>query len=67
MLHESVLTSRPSRTEEGEIDHFILGQMDGGSTIDQIAQQVQEKFPQRFKAPEEAPYYVNELSQQYGL
>ena len=67
VLHESVLNFKPSRGEAGEIDHFILGQMDGGHTIDQIARQTQEKYPVRFKNPEEAHLYVNELSQQYSL
>ena len=66
-LHESILNSRPSRGEAGEIDHFVLGQMDGRNTVDQIARQAQAKYPVRFKAPEESHNYVNELSQQYGL
>ena len=66
VLHESVLNSRPARDEAGEIDHFILGQMDGGHTIDQISELVQELFPGRFKTLGEAQNYVNVLSQDYG-
>jgi protein arginine N-methyltransferase 1 len=66
VLHESVLNFRPSRSESGEIDHFILGMMDGGNTIDHIARGAQAKYPVRFKTQREAQYYVNGLSQDYG-
>ena len=66
VLHESVLNFKPSRGEAGEIDHFILGQMDGGNTIDQIARQAQNNFPARFKTQVEAQIYVNGLSQEFG-
>jgi protein arginine N-methyltransferase 1 len=65
VLHESVLNFRPSRSEAGEIIHFILGMMDGGNTIDQISRQVQGKFPVRFKTQREAQFYVNDLSQEF--
>jgi len=66
VLHESVLNFRPSRSESGEIDHFILGMMDGRNTIDQIAGQAQATYPLRFKTSREAQTYVNRLSQEYG-
>jgi protein arginine N-methyltransferase 1 len=65
-LHKRILNSRPSRGEAGEIDHFILGEMDGRNTIDQIARQALEKYPLRFKSQIEAQVYVNGLSQEYG-
>ncbi len=66
VLHESVLNFRPSRSESGEIDHFILGMMDGRNTIEQIAGQAQATYPLRFKTQREAQTYVNGLSQEYG-
>jgi len=66
VLHESVLNFRPSRSESGEIDHFILGMMDSRNTIEQISGQAQAKYPLRFKTQRLAQTYVNGLSQEYG-
>jgi len=66
VLNKRILDSRPSRSEEGEIDHFILGMMDGGHTIKQIASGAQAKYSLRFKTQQEAQLYVNGLSQDYG-
>lgn len=66
VLHKRILNFRPARNEAGEIDHFILGMMDGVNTIDQIARGAQAKFPLRFKTQREAQIYVNGLSQDYG-
>jgi protein arginine N-methyltransferase 1 len=66
VLHKKILTFKPSRSEEGEIDHFILGEMDGSHTINQIASQAHAKYPLRFKTNREAQLYVNGLSQDYG-
>ena len=57
---------QPTLGEGGEIDLFILGRMNGRTTLDKIAQQVQKRFPARFKAPPEALIYVYNLSQQYS-
>ena len=57
---------QPMLIEGGEIDLFILGRMNGRTTLDKIAQQVQKRFPARFKAPPEALIYVYDLSQQYS-
>jgi hypothetical protein len=67
VLHKRILKFRPARSEEGEIDHFILGEMDGSNTLDQIARGVQAKYPLRFKTQSEAQIYVNGLSQDYSL
>ena len=57
---------QPTLGEGGEIDLFILGRMNGRTTLDKIAQQVQKRFPARFKTPPEALKYVYDLSQQYS-
>ena len=67
VLHERILSFKPTRNEAGEIDHFILGMMDGGNTIEQITGQAQAEYPLRFKTQPEAQMYVNDLSQEYGL
>jgi protein arginine N-methyltransferase 1 len=61
-----VSNRQPTLGEEGEIDLFILGRMNGRTTLNKIAQQVQKRFPARFKAPREALLYVYDLSQQYN-
>jgi protein arginine N-methyltransferase 1 len=66
VLHRRILDFRPSRNEAGEIDQFILGEMAGSNTIDQIASQVRAKYPLRFKTQREAQLYVNDLSIDYG-
>ncbi|MEE8568586.1 MAG: hypothetical protein V3S81_08240, partial [Anaerolineales bacterium] len=57
---------QPTLGGEGEIDLFILGRMNGRTTLDKIAQLVQKRFPARFKAPPEALIYVYDLSQQFS-
>ena len=61
-----VVTVKPNRNEEGEIDHFILGKVDGCHAIDQIVDIIQEYFPVRFKTQENTQFYVTVLSGQYG-
>ena len=65
-INERVWEFKSNRSEESEIDHFILGKMDGGNTIDQIAGILQEYFPIHFKTQEKAQFYVKALAQQYG-
>jgi protein arginine N-methyltransferase 1 len=62
---EFVSNDRPALGEEGKIDLFILGKMDGRHTIDQIARQTQTQCPARFEDEQEALIYVYELSRQY--
>jgi protein arginine N-methyltransferase 1 len=65
-LHKSILNFKPSRGEAGEIDHFILGEMDGSKSINQIARRARREYPTRFETQKEAELYVNELSIEYG-
>jgi protein arginine N-methyltransferase 1 len=66
-LNGRVLDFTPAISEEGKVDYYILGKMNGRTTLGVIAQQVQKKFPSRFKAPGESQFYVNILSQEYGI
>ena len=62
---EFISNDRPALGEEGKIDLFILGQMNGRLTLDHIARQTRIHFPDRFKDNQEALTYVYELSRQY--
>ncbi len=66
VFHQDILNFRPARSETGELDHFILGKMDGHHSIEQIAGQVLEKYPARFKTESEARLYINAMSLEYG-
>ncbi|NCF69540.1 MAG: methyltransferase domain-containing protein [Chloroflexi bacterium] len=63
-IHDGLLELRPVLGEYGKVDRFVLGQMDGRSTIRQIAELVCDRFPSSFKDLNEACAYVYELSQQ---
>ncbi len=57
--------NKPISGIDGEIDRFILEQMDGQSTLDELAQQTQEKFPRRFRNKQDALQYVYEFALGY--
>ena len=57
--------SRPFLGEEGRVDHFIMGKMDGQATLLQIAQESRNNFPDRFKDQQEALLHVYNIAQQY--
>jgi type I protein arginine methyltransferase len=56
----------PALGEEGRIDGFILGLMDGNHSLGDIAQQVARQFPQRFANEKEALTRAGKLSSRYG-
>jgi type I protein arginine methyltransferase len=56
----------PTVGEEGQIDRFILGLMDGNHSLGDIAQQVARQFPQRFATEREALTRAGKLSLRYG-
>jgi len=64
-IMEHDLTFRPSLSEKGEIDFFVLGKINNRTTIAQIAQQTKARFPDRFSDKLDALIYVYELSQKY--
>jgi protein arginine N-methyltransferase 1 len=65
LIAEGIKDDRPKLGQEGEVDLFILGKMDGGTTLEQIARHILRKYPTRFDDEREALIYVYELSQQY--
>jgi protein arginine N-methyltransferase 1 len=56
----------PLPDEEGEIDRFILSQMDGRATLAEIAARLAGRFPARFADAQAALTRVGELSQKYS-
>jgi protein arginine N-methyltransferase 1 len=62
---ERVRHFKPSPNKEGEIDRYILGKMNGESTLHEIAEQTHQNFSRRFKNKQDALQYVYELALQY--
>lgn len=56
----------PALHQDGEVDRTILGMMDGAATLEQIAREVQHRFPERFATWEAALTRVGRLSQEYA-
>ena len=56
----------PTLTEEGEIAHAVLQAMAGGQRLQDIADALALRFPQRFKTLAEALDQVTRLSQKYA-
>jgi protein arginine N-methyltransferase 1 len=65
-LRKRASTYVPSLDLEGEIERFILVRMDGASSLELIARQASECFPQRFARWEDALLRVSDLSQRYS-
>lgn len=57
---------RPVLGEQGRIDAAVLGMMDGGATLEQIAHELRRRFPGRFSRWEEALSRAARLSQAYA-
>jgi protein arginine N-methyltransferase 1 len=57
---------RPVLGEQGRMDALVLGMMDGGATLEQIARALQGRFPERFRDWEDALSRAARLSQRYA-
>ena len=57
---------RPALGEAGRIDRMILGRMEGGASLEEIAREVQAAFPARFARWEDALTRVGRLSDEYA-
>jgi precorrin-6B methylase 2 len=55
----------PARCEEAEADLFILGAMDGTTTVKEIARQAATRFPTQFRTIEDAQEYVCYMAEGY--
>ena len=65
-LHKRAAKYVPHVSEDGQIDRFILGLMDGQRPLDQVARCLGERFPTRFATLQKALSYVGDLSQRYS-
>jgi type I protein arginine methyltransferase len=65
-LRQAASNHIPALCEEGRIDGFILGLMDGNHSLGDIAQQLTRQFPQRFANAQEAMTQAGEVSHRYG-
>ncbi|HEX9938005.1 MAG TPA: hypothetical protein VGB15_12815, partial [Longimicrobium sp.] len=57
---------RPTLGDNGRIDAYVLGRMDGSATLGEIARELAERFPARFPTWEAALAHVGRLSEQYA-
>lgn len=57
---------RPSLGANGTVDAWILSQMNGASSLEEIARGVMERFPERFRSLGEALTHAGNLSDTYG-
>ena len=62
LWRREVLTVKPNRNEEGEIDHFILGKMDGCHAIDQLDDLLLRVFPCPLKDTRNNPILCKSFS-----
>lgn len=65
-LRKKAAEHRPQLSENGVIDQFILGLMDGKSTVGDLARRVQEHFPRQFAQWHDALTRVTSLSEKYS-
>ena len=57
----------PTRSEAGQIDHFILSSIDGATSNGDIARRLMIKFPGHFGDWQAGLTRVGDLAQRYGL
>ncbi len=65
-LHKRAATHVPALNLEGEIDRFILAQMDGQTPQEELTRRLVEHYAARFPRWEDALTRVGELSQKYS-
>jgi hypothetical protein len=56
----------PTCSETGDIDRFVLNQMTGSASLQDIAQKLADKFPHKYSDWKEAFNVVGELSTKYS-
>ena len=57
---------RPDLTESGKVEHFILSLMTGTYSLEEIAEQLQKEFPQRYSDWHQALNDVSTLSAEFS-
>jgi len=56
----------PALGDDGRVDAYALGRMDGSATLGEIARELRERFPARFATWEAALAHVGRLSDTYA-
>ncbi|PYT92310.1 MAG: hypothetical protein DMG36_15625 [Acidobacteria bacterium] len=56
----------PALNEEGQLELFILSLMDGEKSLEEIAKQAVDRFPNRFSGWHDALTHVGKLSENYS-
>lgn len=56
----------PALTDDGEVERFVLEQMDGRAPLGEIARRLQAHFPERFARRDDALGRVRACSYRYG-
>jgi protein arginine N-methyltransferase 1 len=64
-LHSLGETAAPSLTTDGEAVSFVLAQVDGQRTLADLSRDIQDRFPESFRAQDEALRFVTEVTQKY--
>jgi protein arginine N-methyltransferase 1 len=57
---------RPALGADGEIDRLVLERMNGERSLGEIARELTERFPERFRTAREALTRAGELSEKYS-
>ncbi|MFA9401480.1 MAG: 50S ribosomal protein L11 methyltransferase [Anaerolineales bacterium] len=65
LIAAHISNEQPGLSSDGEIAVFILEKLDGETSVERIAQQVYQAFPDRFSEPSKALFFVHELTQQF--
>lgn len=65
-LHRRGSGYRPKLGEDARLEALILGQMNGTTTLEEIARGVMQRFPGRFRSFDDALARVGDLSDAYG-
>jgi protein arginine N-methyltransferase 1 len=65
-LHALGDTATPSLTPEGDAVRFVLGRLDGQTTLSDLSQHVAREFPELYRSPDEALRFITRVTQSYG-
>jgi hypothetical protein len=66
-LRRTATLHRPELGSEGRIVAWVLGQMDGGASLNEISERLCELHPSRFLSLPQALDLVSELSRRYSV
>ena len=65
-LRRQEASYQPALNDDGEVDNFLLAQMDGQATLSDIAHAAAARFPARFATWQDALTRAGELSVKYS-